>query len=90
VLRVVYLVFNEGHVATRGDAPVRGELREEAIRLARLLARLMPDEAEAHGLLALLALTDARRPARLNAGGGLVARRSRAGPGRLTAVGAPA
>jgi predicted RNA polymerase sigma factor len=58
--------------------------------LARLLARLMPDEAEAHGLLALLALTDARRPARLNAGGGLVARRSRAGPGRLTAVGAPA
>jgi RNA polymerase sigma-70 factor, ECF subfamily len=90
VLRVVYLVFNEGHVATRGDAPVRGELCEEAIRLARLLARLMPDEAEAHGLLALLALTDARRPARLNAGGGLVARRSRAGPGRLTAVGAPA
>jgi RNA polymerase sigma-70 factor, ECF subfamily len=90
VLRVVYLVFNEGHVATRGDAPVRGELCEEAIRLARLLARLMPDEAEAQGLLALLALTDARRPARLNAGGGLVARRSRAGPGRLTAVGAPA
>ena len=59
VLRVVYLVFNEGHAATRGD------LREEAIRLARLLVRLMPDEAEAHGLLALLLLTDARSPARL-------------------------
>ena len=59
VLRVVYLVFNEGHAATRGD------LRAEAIRLARLLVRLMPDEAEAHGLLALLLVTDARSAARL-------------------------
>jgi RNA polymerase sigma-70 factor, ECF subfamily len=66
VLRVVYLVFTEGHGATRVD------LSEEAIRLARLLARLMPDAAEALGLLALLLLTDARRPARLD-GGELVA-----------------
>jgi RNA polymerase sigma-70 factor, ECF subfamily len=68
VLRVVYLVYTEGHVATHGDPPVRGELCEEAIRLARLLARLMPDEAETLGLLAPL-LTDARRPARVNADG---------------------
>jgi RNA polymerase sigma-70 factor (ECF subfamily) len=73
VLRVVYLVFTEGHVTTRSDDPVRGELCEEAIRLARLLVRLMPDEAEAHGLLALLLLTDARRPARIDAAGDLVA-----------------
>jgi RNA polymerase sigma-70 factor (ECF subfamily) len=59
VLRVIYLVFNEGHAATRGD------LRAEAIRLARLLVRLMPDEAEARGLLALLLLTDARSAARV-------------------------
>ena len=64
VLRVVYLVYTEGHLATRGEEPVRGELCEEAIRLARLLARLMPDEPEALGLLALLLLTDARRAAR--------------------------
>jgi RNA polymerase sigma-70 factor (ECF subfamily) len=73
VLRVVYLVFNEGHVTTRSAAPVRGELCDEAIRLARLLARLMPDAAESHGLLALLLLTDARRPARLDSEGALVA-----------------
>jgi len=65
VLRVIYLVFNEGHAATRAD------LRAEAIRLARLLVRLMPDEAEVHGLLALLLLTDARSPARV-AGDALV------------------
>ncbi len=59
VLRVVYLVFNEGHAAARG------ELRAEGIRLARLLVRLMPDTAEAHGLLALLLLTDARSAARV-------------------------
>ena len=73
VLRVVYLVFTEGHQATRGDAPLRTDLSEEAIRLARLLARLMPDSAEALGLLALLLLTDARRPARLDGAGELVA-----------------
>jgi RNA polymerase sigma-70 factor (ECF subfamily) len=65
VLRVVYLIYTEGHVATRGDAAVRGDLCEEAIRLARLLVRLRPDEGEARGLLALLLLTDARRPARV-------------------------
>jgi RNA polymerase sigma-70 factor (ECF subfamily) len=72
VLRVVYLVFTEGHMATRGDEPLRVDLSEEAIRLARVLARLMPDEPETLGLLALLLLTDARRPARLD-GGELVA-----------------
>jgi RNA polymerase sigma-70 factor (ECF subfamily) len=66
VLRVVYLIFTEGHGAVRGD------LCEEAIRLARLLVRLMPDESEARGLLALLLLTDARRAARM-ADGELVA-----------------
>ena len=72
VLRVVLLVFTEGHVATRGEVPVRGDLCDEAIRLARLLVRLMPDEPEAHGLLALLLLTDARRAARVDAEGRLV------------------
>lgn len=72
VLRVVYLVYTEGHVATRGPAPVRGELCEEAIRLARLIVRLMPDDPEALGLLALLLLTDARRAARVRADGLLV------------------
>jgi RNA polymerase sigma-70 factor, ECF subfamily len=66
VLRVVYLIFTEGHGAVRDD------LCEEAIRLARLLVRLMPDESEARGLLALLLLTDARRAARM-ADGELVA-----------------
>jgi RNA polymerase sigma-70 factor (ECF subfamily) len=72
VLRVVYLIYTEGHVATTGEVPVRGDVCEEAIRLARLIARLMPDEAEANGLLALLLLTDARRPARVDARGELV------------------
>jgi RNA polymerase sigma-70 factor (ECF subfamily) len=72
VLRVVYLLYTEGHVATRGDVPVRGDLCEEAIRLARLLARLMPDEAETLGLHALVLLTDARRAARVRADGSLV------------------
>ncbi|HEX2088101.1 MAG TPA: sigma-70 family RNA polymerase sigma factor [Solirubrobacteraceae bacterium] len=73
VLRVVYLVFNEGHTATRGDAAVRADLCAEAIRLARLLARLMPDSAEVHGLLALLLVSDARRAARVDPAGDLVA-----------------
>jgi RNA polymerase sigma-70 factor (ECF subfamily) len=72
VLRVVYLAYTEGHVATRGEQPVRGDLCDEAIRLARLLARLMPDEAETLGLLALLLLTDARRAARLRPDGSFV------------------
>jgi RNA polymerase sigma-70 factor (ECF subfamily) len=72
VLAVLYLVFNEGYVATAGDDLVRGELCAEAIRLARLLVELMPDEAEAWGLLALLLLTDSRRAARTDATGALV------------------
>ncbi len=72
VLAVVYLVFNEGHTATTGTELVRADLCAEAIRLARLLAELMPDEPEVHGLLALLLLTEARRPARTAADGSLV------------------
>ena len=72
VLAVIYLVFNEGHVASDGDELVRADLCAEAIRLARLLVELMPDEAEAHGLLALLLLTEARRDARTDADGALV------------------
>jgi len=64
VLRVVYLVFTEGHRASRGADLVRADLCDEAIRLARGLAVLLPAEPEVSGLLALLLLTDARRPAR--------------------------
>jgi RNA polymerase sigma-70 factor (ECF subfamily) len=64
VLAVVYLVFNEGYSASSGDTLVRDDLCAEAIRLARLLADLMPDEPEVLGLLALLLLVDARRAAR--------------------------
>jgi RNA polymerase sigma-70 factor (ECF subfamily) len=72
VLAVVYLVFNEGYTASAGDALIRSELCAEAIRLARLLAELMPDEPEVCGLLALLLLTEARRQARTGPGGALV------------------
>jgi RNA polymerase sigma-70 factor, ECF subfamily len=72
VLRVLYLVFNEGYAATAGDALVRRELCAEAIRLAKLLCILMPDEPEAFGLLALLLLQDSRRDARTGADGELV------------------
>ena len=64
VLAVLYLVFNEGYEATSGDDLVRRELCDEAIRLAKLLAVLMPDEAEALGLLALMLFHDSRREAR--------------------------
>jgi len=72
VLAVVYLVFNEGYTASSGDDLVRSELCAEAIRLARLLAELMPDEPEVVGLLALLLLTEARRHARTGPDGSLV------------------
>jgi RNA polymerase sigma-70 factor, ECF subfamily len=72
VLRVLYLIFNEGYSATAGDALVRRELAAEAIRLGRMLAQLMPDEPEAIGLLALMLLHDARREARTSPGGELV------------------
>jgi RNA polymerase sigma-70 factor (ECF subfamily) len=72
VLAVVYLVFNEGYSASGGTTHVRAELCDEAIRLGKLLAVLMPDEAEALGLLALLLLHDARREARVGPTGELV------------------
>ena len=72
VLTVVYLIFNEGHRASAGDDLVRDDLCAEAIRLARLLVELMPDEPEAIGLLALLLLTESRRPARVAADGSIV------------------
>ena len=73
VLAVLYLIYNEGHTASSGSALVRDDLCAEAVRLGRLLAELMPDEAEVHGLLALLLLTSARRPARVGPGGDVVA-----------------
>jgi RNA polymerase sigma-70 factor (ECF subfamily) len=72
VLAVVYLVFNEGYVATSGDQLVREEPCAEAVRLGRLLVELLPDEPEVLGLLALMLLVEARRPARTDAGGALV------------------
>ncbi len=71
-LAVVYLIFNEGYSASAGDALVRSDLCAEAIRLARLLAELMPDEPEVLGLLALLLLTESRRAARTAGDGSLV------------------
>jgi RNA polymerase sigma-70 factor, ECF subfamily len=72
VLAVLYLVFNEGYAASAGDAHVREDLCEEAIRLGKLLAVLMPDEPEVLGLLALMLLQDSRREARVGADGELV------------------
>jgi RNA polymerase sigma-70 factor (ECF subfamily) len=72
VLGVLYLLFNEGYAATAGAELVREGLSAEAIRLARVLVELMPDEPEAVGLLALLLLQDARREARLDGDGNLV------------------
>jgi RNA polymerase sigma-70 factor, ECF subfamily len=72
VLAVLYLLFNEGYSATTGAELVRVGLCAEAIRLARTLVELMPDEPEAAGLLALMLLTDARRAARVDAVGDLV------------------
>jgi RNA polymerase sigma-70 factor, ECF subfamily len=68
VLAVLYLVFNEGYLATSGSAPVRVDLIAEAIRLCRVLRTLLPTEPEVAGLLALMLLTDARREARFAEG----------------------
>ena len=72
VLAVLYLVFTEGHLPGSGEAGLREDLCLEAIRLARVLRELMPDEPEVAGLLALMLLTDARRAARVDAGGAVV------------------
>jgi RNA polymerase sigma-70 factor (ECF subfamily) len=72
VLAVVYLIFTTGHTAPGGDALVRADLCAEAVRLGRLLHDLMPDEPEVAGLLALMVLTESRRPARTTATGALV------------------
>jgi len=72
VLAVLYLVFNEGYAATAGSELVRADLCDEAIRLGKLLAVLMPDEAEVLGLLALMLLQDSRRSARVGEEGGIV------------------
>jgi len=72
VLHVLYLIFNEGYTATSGPELQRAELTGEAIRLAREVHRLLPDDGEVAGLLALMLLTDARRPARARSDGALV------------------
>jgi RNA polymerase sigma-70 factor, ECF subfamily len=72
VLAVVYLIFTEGYTATSGDSLTRDDLAAEAVRLGRLLVLLLPDEPEARGLLALMLLITARRPARTDAQGDLV------------------
>ncbi len=72
VLAVVYLIFNEGYTASSGDQLARADLCAEAIRLGRLLGRLMPDEPEVTGLLALMLLTESRRAARTGPDGTLV------------------
>ena len=72
VMAVIYLVFNEGYSVSCGETLVRGDLCAEAIRLGRIVCELLPQNAEGRGLLALMLLHDARRPARLDNGGDLV------------------
>ena len=86
VLAVLYLIFNEGYTASSGDELIR-ELCAEAIRLTRVLRELMPEEPEVEGLLALMLLTESRRPGRTTPDGDLVlrpTRTGRAGTGRLS------
>lgn len=72
VLVAVYLIFTEGHTASSGSSLIRADLSGEALRLGRVIVELMPDEPEPAGLLALMLLTEARRPARLAANGSMV------------------
>ncbi len=72
VLQVIYLIFNEGYGASSGESLIRRDLTAEAIRLGRVLVALMPDEPEALGLLGLMLLHDARRPARVGDNGEIV------------------
>jgi len=72
VMQVLYLIFNEGYAASSGREVVRTDLSSEALRIARLLRQLLPEEEEVGGLLALMLLTDARRAARTGAGGEIV------------------
>lgn len=72
VLAVIYLVFNEGYSASRGERLIRRELAREAIRLGRLMCALVPGEPEVHGLLSLMLLQDSRSAARVDASGALV------------------
>ena len=72
VLHVLYLIFNEGYASSSGRELHRAELSDEAIRLTRMVHRLLPDDGEVAGLLALMLLIDARRPARTDAAGELV------------------
>jgi RNA polymerase sigma factor (sigma-70 family) len=72
VLQVLYLIFNEGYLSTSGPGPHRVELSAEAIRLARMLHRLLPQDGEVAGLLALMLLTDARRSARTGSDGSMI------------------
>ncbi len=72
VLTTVYLIYTEGHTATSGDELTRVDLAREAIRMGRVLTELMPDEPEAVGLLALMLLSEARRPARTDSDGSMI------------------
>jgi RNA polymerase sigma-70 factor (ECF subfamily) len=72
ILAVIYLIFTEGYAASSGESLIRSELSSEAIRLGRLVVELMPDEAEARGLLGLMLLHDSRRRTRIDANGDLV------------------
>lgn len=73
VLRVIYLIFNEGYSASSGDRPTRADLSEEALRLVRIIGNLLPNETEVAGLLALMLLHDSRRLARIDEHGEMIA-----------------
>ena len=72
MLSVIYLIFNEGYSASSGDSPVRGDLCDEATRLARIIAQFLPKEAEVKGLLALMLLHDSRWRTRLDSEGSII------------------